>query len=81
LTYLRLVDVNLRRRHLSDAKDLTRHIVTSATVSDIDASLRLLSKEPFYQGIEFEKLTKVIVAELKNHIPDASHRFGQQSHN
>ena len=72
LTYLRLVDVNLRRGQLSDAKALTRHIVTSATVNDIDASLRELSKEPFYQGIEFENLTKVIVAELKNHIPDAS---------
>ena len=72
LTYLRLVDVNLRRGHLNDAKALTRHIVTSATVNDIDASLRDLSKEPFYQGIEFENLKKVIAAELKNHIPGAS---------
>ena len=75
LTYLRLVDVNLRRGHLSDAKALTRHIVTSATVSDFDASLRELSKEPFYQGIEFENLTKVIGAELKNHIPDVSSSY------
>ena len=81
LTYLRLVDVNLRRGHLNDAKALTRHIVTSATVNDIDASLRELSKEPFYQGIEFENLTKVIVAELENHIPDVSSRCVQPSNN
>jgi Flp pilus assembly protein TadD len=81
LTYLRLVDVNLRRGHLSDAKALTRHIVTLATVNDIDASLRDLSKEPFYKGSEIENLKKVIVAELKNHIPDASSRFDQHSNN
>jgi tetratricopeptide (TPR) repeat protein len=74
LTYLRLVDVNLRRGHLKAATALARHIVTSATVDDIDASLGELSKEPFYQGIEFENLTKVIVADLENHIPDASIR-------
>ena len=81
LTYLRLVDVNLRRGHLSDAKALTRHIVTSATVSDIDASLRELSKEPIYQGIEFENLTKIVGAEVKNRIPEASSIFSQHSNN
>ena len=81
LTYLRLVDVNLRRGHLNAAKALTRHIVTSATVNDIDASLGDLSKEPFYQGIEFENLKKVIATELENHIPGASSRFLQHPNN
>ena len=81
LTYLRLVDVNLRRGHLNAATALTRHIVTSATVNDIDASLGDLSKEPFYQGIEFENLKKVIATELENQIPGASSRFVEPSNN
>jgi tetratricopeptide (TPR) repeat protein len=81
LTYLRLVDVNLRRGHFSDAKALTRHIVTSATVTDIDASMKELSTEPLYQGGEFEDLTKRLAAELEDYIPDASSRFITPSKN
>ena len=81
LTYLRIVDVNLRRGHLNAATALTRHIVTSATVNDIDASLGDLSKEPFYQGVEFENLKKVIETDLENHIPGASSRFLQHPNN
>jgi tetratricopeptide (TPR) repeat protein len=81
LTYLRLVDVNLRRGHLNAATALIRYIVTSATINDIDASLGDLSREPFYQGIEFESLKRVIATELENHIPGASSRFLQNSNN
>jgi predicted Zn-dependent protease len=81
LIYLRLVDVNLRSGHLNAAKALSRHIATSATLNDIDSSLGDLSKEPIYQGIEFENLTKVIAAELEKHIPDALSRGAKYTKN
>ena len=48
MTYLRLIDANLRSGDTRKAQVLLRHLVSAATVDDINASLVELSEEPLF---------------------------------
>jgi hypothetical protein len=48
MTYLRLIDANLKIGDIREAQVLLRHLVSAATVDDINASLVELSEEPLF---------------------------------
>jgi predicted Zn-dependent protease len=69
MTYLRLIDANLRSGDTREAQVLLRHLVSAATADDIAASLVELSEEPFFDKAGYKKLAQKVANEMKNHIP------------
>jgi tetratricopeptide (TPR) repeat protein len=65
VTYLRLIDVNLRSGDTREAEVLLRHLVSAATVDDINASLIELSGEPLFDKKGYKKLTQTVATALK----------------
>ena len=68
MTYLRLIDVNLRSGDTLEAEVLLRYLVRAATVDDISASLIELSEEPLFDKKGYKKLTKSVTTALKEPI-------------
>ena len=71
-TYLRLIDANLRSGDQMEAQLLLEHLMSAASIVDIEASLNELGREPFFDPIGIENLTQSIASMLKRHIYDAS---------
>jgi tetratricopeptide (TPR) repeat protein len=69
MTYLRLIDANLRSGDTREAQVLLRHLVNAATVDDINASLVELSEEPLFDKVGYKNLTQTVANEMKKHIP------------
>ena len=68
MTYLRLIDVNLRSGDTREAEVLLRYLVSAATVDDISASLIELSGEPLFDKKGYKKLTQSVVTALEKPI-------------
>ena len=68
MTYLRLIDVNLRSGDTREAEVLLRYLVSAATVNDINASLIELSEEPLFEKKGYKKLTQTVANALKKPI-------------
>jgi thioredoxin-like negative regulator of GroEL len=69
MTYLRLIDANLRSGDTRKAQVLLRHLVSAATADDIDASLVELFEEPLFDKVGYKKLAQTVANEMKKHIP------------
>ena len=69
MTYLRLIDANLRSGDTREAQVLLRHLVSAATADDIDSSLVELSEEPLFDKKGYKKLTQTVANEMRKHIP------------
>jgi tetratricopeptide (TPR) repeat protein len=69
MTYLRLIDANLRSGDTREAQVLLRHLVNAATVDDINDSLVELSEEPLFDKVGYKNLTQKVANEMKKHIP------------
>jgi len=65
VTYLRLIDVNLRSGDIREAEVLLRYLVSAATVDDINASLIELSEEPLFDKKGYKKLAQSVATALK----------------
>jgi protein O-mannosyl-transferase len=68
MTYLRLIDVNLRNGDTREAEVLLRYLVSAATVDDINASLIELSEEPLFDKKGYKELTQSVATALKKTI-------------
>ena len=68
MTYLRLIDVNLRSGDTREAEVLLRYLVSAATVDDISASLIELSGEPLFDKKGYKKLTQSVATALEKPI-------------
>ena len=71
-TYLRLIDANLRSGDQMEAQLLLEHLMSAASIVDIEASLNEFALEPFSDPIGNENLKQAISSMLKRHIYDAS---------
>jgi thioredoxin-like negative regulator of GroEL len=69
VTYLRLIDVNLRSGDTREAEVLLRYLVSAATEDDINASLIELSGEPLFDKARYKKLMQAVANEMKKNIP------------
>ena len=69
MTYLRLIDANLRSGDTREAQVLLRHLASAATADDINASLVELSEEPLFDKKGYKKLTQTVANEMRKHIP------------
>jgi thioredoxin-like negative regulator of GroEL len=69
MTYLRLIDVNLRSGDTRDAEVLLRYLVSAETVDDINALLVELSEEPLFDKVGYKKLAQTVANEMKKHVP------------
>ena len=69
MTYLRLIDVNLRNGDTREAEVLLRYIVRAATVDDISASLIELSEEPLFDKKGYKELIQSVASALKKNYP------------
>ncbi len=68
LTYLRLIDVNLRMQDSEEVETLLRYLIQSASVEAILLSLGDISKETLNNKNDYRKLEQTITSEMAKYI-------------
>lgn len=68
MTHLRLIDVHLRSGDLREADVLIRHLVGSASVDDIKASLAELGNEPLFDPGAYRTLSGIVATAIQRHM-------------
>ena len=71
-TYIRLLDINIRRGDEKEANDLSAFLVGSASADDIGMMIEELSKEPFFTAIDYHNLLDAITVEIRKKFPRTS---------
>ena len=71
-TYIRLLDINIRRGDEEEAKDLSAFLVGSASADDIGMTIAELSKEPFFTALDYHNLLDTITVEIRKKLPRTS---------
>ena len=71
-TYIRLLDINIRRGDEKEANDLSAFLVGSASADDIGMTIEELSKEPFFTAIDYHNLLDAITVEIRKKFPRTS---------
>jgi tetratricopeptide (TPR) repeat protein len=74
LTYLRLIDVNLRMQDSEEVETLLHYLIESASAEAISLSLEDISKEPNNNGDDYRKLENNVATEMAKYIPRVTRR-------
>ena len=69
VTYLRLIDANLRMKDSKEVETLLRYLIESASAEAISLSLADISKETFNNKDDYRKLEQSVANEMAKYIP------------